>query len=54
MGGSVLNIKKSPNQNEDYFEILGCLEFQIFPKLKLLKYGLEFDDIGEIKAIFGI
>ena len=45
-GGSALKIKKSTIQNVDYFETRsGGLDFQIFPKFKWLKYGLDFDNI---------
>ena len=44
-GRSALKIKKSTIQNVDYFETRGgSLDFQIFPKFKWLKYGLEFDN----------
>ena len=39
------NIKNPTIQNVDYFEMRGGgLDFHIFPKFKLLKYGLDSDD----------
>ena len=42
-------------QNVDYFEMsvggswgVGCLDLDIFPKFKMLKYGINLDDVWVI------
>ena len=43
-------------QNVDYFEMsvgggpwgVGCLDLNIFPKFKMLKYGINLDDVWVI------
>ena len=46
-GGLAQKIKKFTIQNVDYFKMRGSSEFQIFPKIKLLKYSLDFDEVRD-------